>query len=456
MKKVISVSLCAAVLVFSLAACNGTDNRLSVTTAKVKSTNTLTSVDYSGVIHASQSVAVISSVSAKAVSVNVKLGQKVKAGETLMQLDTSDAILGLKQAQAGLDSANANYEKVSTAGSDQAAIQARQALLASQNEQRDASANYVLVKKQFDEKSGIAPAQAAYDKAKSDYNKTKLLFSTGASTQYDLTNAQNTLSSASAQLESATATAQTTMNAADSRQKNALNALKTAQENYDLTVNSLNPVNVKAVKASVDAAEATLEVAQKRISDSAVKSPITGTIGAVNVKIGDLVTPQVPSFQLIGNTGMEVDVNVTESMVRKLVTGTKATVTIAATGEQFASSVTEIAPMANVQSGLYLVKAGISDSGTLKDGMQTTVHFESNDNTGFVLVPAKSVLERDGKSIVFAARNGRAVQVDVTTGQVQGAYINVKGLSNSDEVIVQGAGKAKSGDTLHIVSNTNG
>lgn len=456
MKKGISIILCAAMLLTFLTACGGTDDRLSVTTAKVKSTDALASADYNGVIHSAKSMAVISTVSAKVASVNVKMGQTVKAGDVLMQLDTSDARLALKQAQAGLGTANANARKIGSAGSKQAAQQASQALSAAQNEVRDSAANYSLVKKQYDQNQLIAPAQAAYDKAKSDYEKTKLMVSTGAASPYDLKNAQNTLNSAGAQLESAKAAAQNTLNAADTRRKNAQNALNTAQVNYNLTMQAINPENEAAAKAGVDSASAAVQIAQKRINDSTVKAPMDGTVGAVNVKEGDLAAPQAPAFQIVGNSVMEVAVNVTESMVRKLSVGQKASVFLAAAGVKVDGTVTEITSMASPQSGMFPVKLSIANTQNLKDGMQASVHFPGTGSAGTVLVPTRSVLNRDGKSIVFAARGGKAAQVEVTVGETQGAYVEVKGLGSGDEVIVQGVNKAKDGVNLHIVSNTNG
>ncbi len=456
MKKVISISLCAVILMFSLAACGGADDRLSVTTAKVKSTDTLSAADYSGVIHSIQSMAIIPSVSAKVVSVSVELGQRVNAGDTLMQLDTSDAELALKQAQAGLDTANANYQKISSAGSKQAVAQAHQTLAAAQNEMRDAGTNYNQVKEQFTKNITVTPAQSAYDNAKRECDRIAFLVSLGEESENNLKTAQNALASASAQLESAKAAAQAAMNAADSRQKNAQNALNTAQENYDLTVNAINPESVAAAKASVDSAAVAVEVAGKRISDSTVRSPIAGVVGAVNVKAGDLAVQQTPSFQIVGDSAMEVTVNVTETMIRKLAVGTKASIILAATGEKFTGSVTALSPMATAQNGMFAVKVSIENAANLKDGMQASVQFSDDSNTGTVLVPVKSVLTREGKSVVFAARGGKAVQVDVTAGETQGAYVSVKGLNAEDEVIVQGVNKAKNGVDLHIVSNTNG
>ncbi|QEY35494.1 efflux RND transporter periplasmic adaptor subunit [Caproiciproducens galactitolivorans] len=456
MKRGISIILCAAVLLTVLTACSGADDRLSVTTAKVKSMDALASADYSGVIHSQRTMAVIPAVSAKVVSVNVKIGQTVKAGDVLMQLDTSDAQLALKQAQAGLDTAKANEQKIGSAASKQAEQQARQALSAAQNELRDSTANYNMVKKQYDQNQLTASAQAAYDKAKSDYEKTKLMVSTGAASQNDLKNAQNALNSASAQLESAKAAAQNTLNAADTRRRNAQSALNTAQLNYTLTMQAINPNNEAAAKGSVDSAEVAVEIAQKRIDDSTVKAPMDGTVGAVNVKEGDLATPQSAAFQITNNAVMEVSVNVTESMVRKLSVGGKATVFLAATGVKTEGTVTEIASIASSESGMFPVKISIVNAQNLKDGMQASVHFSNTGSTGTVLVPTRSVVRREGKTYVFAVRSGKAVRVEVTLGETHGAYVEAKGLGSGDEVIVQGVNKAKDGVNLHIVSHTNG
>lgn len=455
MKKRFSVSLCAVTLLFALTACSGGNDRLSVTTARVK-TSAVSGTEYSAAIHAAESVAVIPSVSAKVSSVPVKLGQAVKAGDVLMQLDTSDAQLALKQAQAALDIANANYQKAASAGSQQAILQAKQALNAAQNEVRDAAANYSLVKTQVEQNTTIAPAQAAYDKAKADYDKAVLLLSNGAASEFDVKMAKNALDSAAAQLESAKATSQNTLNSADSRLKNAQSNLSTAQQTYNLTTDSINPETVKAAKASVDSAAVGVEVAQKRITDSTVTAPIDGKVGAVNVKVGDLAVQQSPAFQIIGNSNMEAETSVTETLIQKLKTGDPATVILAATVETLKGTVTEIAPMANPQTGMFPVKIALPVSSVLKDGMQATVRFSDSAQGNTVLVPAKSVVTREGKSVVFTVQNGKAVETTVTIGEKQGAYLSVQGLKDTDEVIVQGVNKAQNGSLLHIVSNTNG
>ncbi|MBW7572319.1 efflux RND transporter periplasmic adaptor subunit [Caproiciproducens faecalis] len=456
MKKLICAFLSVIMLLVPLTSCSGSDGTVSVTTAKVKNTNTLVTADYYSSIHSSDTTAVISTVTAKVVSVNVKLGQHVSAGDVLMQLDTSDAQLALKQAQAGLDNANAAAEKINSAATQQALQQASQTLAAAKNEAHDATANYNAVKAQYNKNLTVAPAQAAYDKAQGDYNKVKLMFSTGAASQFDLTNAQNALTSAAAQLQMAKDSALNALNAAATRQKNAQNVLASAQQNDTLTQQTLNPQNQASAKAAVDAAQVAVDTAQKRIDDSLVKAPIDGTVGVVNVKKGDLSAPQTPAFQIVGGSYMTITVNVTESLVDRLTQGQKATVFLSASGRQVEGTVSEIASMALPQTGMFPVKLTVADNGKLRDGMQAAVHFNETGVPGTVLVPVRSVLNQDGKSVVYAVRSGKAAQVEVTVSDTQGAYDAVKGLNDGDEVVVQGIKKVKDGSSLHIVSNING
>ena len=454
-QNMLSIALCAILLAGVLTGC-AQSNLRSVTTVKVKSADILATTDYSGAVHAATSMAVIPNVSGKVAAVNVALGQTVRAGDVLMTLDTADADLALRQAQASFENARANYEKVSQAGSKQAETQARQSLTAAENELRDARTNYELIKSQYDSGASVAPAQAAYDSAKGEVDRITFFVSIGEESEYSLQNAQSALSTAAAQLENAKASAQTAINSADSRLQNAQSALNTAQENYNLTVSSVNPGNIKAAKAGMESAEVSVEVAQKRLDDCTVRSPIDGTVGAVYVKAGDMTGQQSEAFHILGiQTGMNLEASVTESAAAKLTAGMTATVTLTGTSETREATVSEIAPMADAKTGLYLVKVLLSDAQELKDGMLATVNFSGNGN-GSVLVPQKSLLVQEGKRFVYVVQEGRAVHTEVGAGTVQGAYVAVVGLDVGTEVILQGADQVTEGEVVRVVSGANG
>src|SRR5919197_1204503 len=77
------------------------------TTASVSQGNLTVAVTGSGSVAAARSVALPFQQAGTVTSVNVKVGDQVKAGQTLAQLDDGDLQLQLQQAQATLKSAQA-------------------------------------------------------------------------------------------------------------------------------------------------------------------------------------------------------------------------------------------------------------------------------------------------------------------------------------------------------------
>ena len=453
--RTICTILCGALLAVSLSGCGQEDASVPVTTAKVKATDTLSASEYSATVRDTLTRAVIPNISGKVVQVHAELGQQVKAGDVLMELDTADALLSLKQARAGLVSAQANYNKISSSGVKQSESQARQALESAQSEVRDATDNYNTVKDQFDRGVATAPAQAAYDAAKSEYDRIAFMVSIGEESEYSLTTAQGNLNTAAAQLDTAKTSAQNSLTNAETRLRNAQSAQRTAQENYTLTVNALNPENVKAAKASIESSQVAVEIAQKRIDDSVIRAPIDGVIAAVNVKPGDMAAQQAAAFEIYGNQTMEVEVSVTESAAAKLAAGSAAQITITASGEVREGSVATLSPSADPATGTFTVKVAFADSTGLRDGMNATVRFSAPPSDQ-VFVPLKSLIDEGGAQVVYAVRGGSAARVEVTPGDTRGAYIAVSGLAPEDEVIVQGADRVGDGAAVHIVSNVNG
>lgn len=108
-----------------LAACSAkTNNQMTVTAAKVKAGSVTKTVSFSGVFAPDQTVNVFSELAGHAVKVTANVGDTVKAGELLVQIDTRQlqaqlaaakaAVSSVEeeaaQAKVGIDTAKANLE----------------------------------------------------------------------------------------------------------------------------------------------------------------------------------------------------------------------------------------------------------------------------------------------------------------------------------------------------------
>ena len=217
---------------------------------------------------------VASQVSAPVLKTEVTDTQAVKQGDVLVQLDDTDARLGLASAEAQLDQVS---RQVSTYYDNDATLKA----------QADAST------------AQVASAQAALDKAQQAYNDRKTLADIGAIAGEDLTNAKSSLDQAQAALNTARAQAQA---AQGSRAANA-----SLIANVGL---SQNP--------QVLAAQVRVQQAQNDLDRTIVRSPITGVVAKKAVDVGSRVTVGTPMMTIVDIDDAYVNANFKEVQLKKV------------------------------------------------------------------------------------------------------------------------------------------
>ena len=135
-------------------------------TAKVQRGTIRTTIGASGVVAAFQEVLLNFTSGTTVKTVNVVIGQRVKANDILGAADTSDLVLTLQQQQANVASAQAKYDQVA-AGSTQKDIEVAQAAVDAAKAKYQATA-MILPK-------DIQTAQANLDAAKAKYQAAAMI-----------------------------------------------------------------------------------------------------------------------------------------------------------------------------------------------------------------------------------------------------------------------------------------
>jgi len=179
-------------LVFFLTGCSnqttGSINGISVKTAVAEKLKLQTTLDVAGILVPAQTVNIVSKISGEVINLSLDVGSSVKAGETLITLETKAQDAQLQQAEAALQSAEAAVQ----AAKDQAdqakinldaaqkAYERTKALYdssaASQSQLDDVTSKLDLAKKQYEIAAGSAQkqAQAAVNTAQANINNIKV------------------------------------------------------------------------------------------------------------------------------------------------------------------------------------------------------------------------------------------------------------------------------------------
>jgi len=403
-----SVCMCLSLLGCSKDKTAGTDaeidSGINVTVYEVSKDNINASSDYTGEIVGTESTAVSAKVSGEAKLINVKEGDYVNAGATLLTIDSTTYQLAFNQAKAaynsalaGKKSAEASYNSV-TGGSTQQTLN-----------QLEAAFN---------------AAKLAYDNALDIYNKQKVLYDMGAISQIEFNTYKTNLDNAKLNYDS-------------------------AESSYNLTKNVVANESKQSAQAGVDSAtagiaqaKAALDIAENNLKNCIVTAPISGYISQKNVSRGQMVSPGVGIFTITNTSSVEVKINVTEAVIPLIAEGTKATVRVpSAKLENAEGIVSGVNPVKDAMSGLYTVKVAIpNEDGALKEGMIANISLVTEERQDTLTIPANAVMQsEEDEYYVYVAVGDIAEKRIIKTGVDNGEYIEIlSGINIGDKVVVDG------------------
>lgn len=191
---------------------------------------------------------------------------------------------------------------------------------------------------------------------------------------------------------------------------------------------------------------------------SPVKSPIAGTITAVNVVPGSMVAQQLSIAKVSKMETLEVSMNVPERFVSKVQEDQKAYLRFDAyPGEIFYATVSEVSPVLDQSSRTMGVKLTFDKKyPRIKAGMFARVKLITDTRSNIVKIPDSAIVNRFGEFFVFTVNPGDPASVrrqTVTVGiRVDEKAEILSGLSPDEEVVVRGQTLLEEGSLINIVS----
>lgn len=189
---------------------------------------------------------------------------------------------------------------------------------------------------------------------------------------------------------------------------------------------------VLAQERQVELAQAGLKNAHVYLDYTIVRAPFTGVITAKAAQPGEIVSPSSAGGgftrtgvgTIVDMDSLEIEVDVNEAYISRVTPNQPAKATLDAYPDwNIPAHVIAIIPTADRSKATVKVRVGIDqkDPRILPD-MGVRVSFESAKSANEpppkgVLVPASSIVTRDGKSVVFEVDGDRAREHTVNPGQ---------------------------------------
>lgn len=269
--------------------------------------------------------------------------------------------------------------------------------------------------------------------------------------------ALNSLNQAQAAYDNALLSAQNGLASArlsgDARLSSAESSVKTSKEAYEVVNRQLSQLKAPArsedvvlARTKVDQAQASLDLANKKIEDSMLRSPIDGKLVRSAYEIGEQIPAGATSFAVLKENNFEIEVDISESDIAKIKLDDEVEITLDAFGEdrKFSGKVFFIEPAETVIQEVvyYKVKINFNEDNQyldmVKSGMTANVSVFTGKRDNVLAIPERAVLDKDNKKIIRILENDVLKEVPVKTGlRGDDGYIEItSGAKNGEEVVV--------------------
>lgn len=340
----------------------------------------------SGRVEANQQVDAPSKQTGKVSQVFVRVGDLIKAGQPIVQLDGEEIHIQLQRSQAALLSAKSRYEDAKKGTQEESLAQTQNLLVDLENK---------------------------YKMTKRDLERSEKLFTEGAISQDEVENARLQASSALTTLE-------------NQKQKLKLDQKGPTQSTID------------AAKAQVMQAEADLSLSSLNAKNLVIKAPIDGIIATLPVSVGESVSNGKVIAQIVDTSVMKVKTQVDESKVGLFQNGQSVDIEVSAVGVKTKGKIVSVSPVAD-SSRSYPLEIEIPNTdGKIRVGMIASAETKGEQRKALV-VPREAVIFKEQSYFVFTVEDNKAKQVKVEVGESDGERIEIlKGLKPGAQVIVKG------------------
>jgi membrane fusion protein (multidrug efflux system) len=262
--------------------------------------------------------------------------------------------------------------------------------------------------------------------------------------------------------------AQANLQAALAQENSAKLEFESNKNLYDKKIVSSYMLNnsensYKQAQASVAQARAAVNRAKVNLGFCTITASVSGIIGEILVRTGDQVSPGTQLTMLSGNTTMDAEFSLTESIIESMVQeGIKiadkekylanlpSATFVMKNGTEYPHKgrVTSMTGVVNAATGSLTLKVSFPNpEGHLYSGIQGTVVIKF-DEKDVIVIPQNAVVRLQDKSMVYKVKaDSTATAIDVTTEDTGNGkdFIITSGLNVGDRIVTTGANNVTEG-----------
>lgn len=211
-------------------------------------------------------------------------------------------------------------------------------------------------------------------------------------------------------------------------------------------------------KSNKEALEGQISALKEQINMNSIKSPISGTVEEINIKVGQIASAQspIPAFRVVNFNSIKVKAEVAEAYSKKVAVGDKVKIIFPDLEREVDANISAVSRYINTINRTFLVEVKIDPK---KDGFKANMiailKITDYSNNKAVSIPVKYLQSDEAGDYIYIAetREGRnfAKKTYIKQGMSYNGLLEVKeGLNAGDKLITSGYLDLEEGEEIRF------
>jgi membrane fusion protein (multidrug efflux system) len=209
--------------------------------------------------------------------------------------------------------------------------------------------------------------------------------------------------------------------------------------------------------AKLKNSEALRERDRVRLAKTRLLAPFDGVLGLRSVSVGDYVAPGQALVNLESLEPIRLDFMLPEKYAARLKRGERVEAQVDAwPGKTFKGAIHAIDPRLDEAARALRVRAHLPNAGhELKPGMAAQVRLQLGGARLALFAPEQAIVAKGSQTFVYRTKDGKAVATPVKIGMRRPGWVEIaEGLSEGEEIVVDGQIKLRDGTQVNVVKET--
>lgn len=206
-------------------------------------------------------------------------------------------------------------------------------------------------------------------------------------------------------------------------------------------------------KTNKESMEKKMASLQEQLRMSKIISPIAGTVDAVDIKLGQMVSPGMPSIRVINFANLKVKADVAESYASKIKKGSEVIVRFPDTNDSLVAKVNFVSRAINTNTRSLTVEVLLGNNKEYHPNMATRLNINDYQSAEPVIIVPVRTIQKDenNASFVYVAEGNIAKKHLITIGKEYGGRSEIiNGLKEGDKLVTLGYDLINEGTALVI------